>query len=760
MVTSDGRVKVLDFGLAKLREELAQDAQGSMPTQELTGEGRILGTVAYMSPEQAEGRAVDPRSDVFSLGVMLYEMATGRRPFTGDTHLSVLSAILRDTPSTVTEIRKDLPRDLSRTIQRCLAKDPEDRYQTAKDLRNDLRALKEDLSSGDLTKSLELQRAAVASAPPSSASMPSQQAASSRMPLIAGGLVALGAVIAAAVYFTGANSQTPSVAATPFSSVSLNRLTTTGTAGVAALSGDGRYAAYVVTENRQQSLWLRQVATSSNVQIVPVGAGAYDAVTFSPDGNYVMYVVYAPNQNIASLYQVAVLGGGSRKLIEDIDTAPSFSPDGGRFAFIRGLIADGAALMIADASGANPRELMRRSGKLNFQLDAVAWSPDGRSIAAVGTNRETFRSSVLLIDAETGAEQTVGAHEWRQVSYLAWGPGGTHLLVNGVESSGAETSSQVFSLSVPGGEVTRITNDLSTYNGLSLAADGSSFVTVRNETRSRIWTMPEGKVESGQEITAGAGTDDGVNGVAWTNDGRIVYASSNGGNLDIWIMEPSGGNRVQLTSTADDEQWPVATNDGKYIVFVSNRGGPRTVYRMGVDGSAQTKLVGETVAYRPTVSGDSKWVYYSNYERRNFRVSIDGGTPEPLDDLTAGGRTLPPLFHEPIPSPDGRIFAGHYQDPDAQGERIALLSVDPKVPERRFPTVSPNARWAPDGRSLLFFSRGNLFRQPVAGTAPPLQVTKFSDGQIFAFAMSADQKQLAIVRGQVSSDVVLVTKRK
>ena len=147
MIGDDGRVKVLDFGLAKLKESNASLA-ASLPTQELTGEGRIVGTVAYMSPEQAEGKPVDPRSDVFSLGVVIFEMATSQRPFKGDTQVSLLSSIIKDTPSSLTDLRAELPRDLARIVRRCLSKDPEDRYQTAKDLRNDLRALKEDLSSG------------------------------------------------------------------------------------------------------------------------------------------------------------------------------------------------------------------------------------------------------------------------------------------------------------------------------------------------------------------------------------------------------------------------------------------------------------------------------------------------------------------------------------------------------------------------------------------------------------------------------------
>ena len=266
-------------------------------------------------------------------------------------------------------------------------------------------------------------------------------------------------------------------------------------------------------------------------------------------------------------------------------------------------------------------------------------------------------------------------------------------------------------------------------------------------------------MDRAHEVTTGAGTDDGVSGLAWTPTGRLVYAASASGNLDIWIMDAVGANRVQLTNAQEDDMLPLVSPDGTTIVFMSERSGVRTLWRMGVDGSGQTQLGTGPVAFRPVISFDGKWVYHSDPKRQNFRIPIQGGTPEPLlGELTAGGRQLPPAFHEPMPSPDGRAVAGHYQDAVKQSERIAVLSVDPGAAERRFADVPANARWAPDGRSLIFTNRVNLMRQPLSGGAPT-QITRFTGDSIFSFAVSTDQKQWALVRGQIVSDVVLVSKR-
>ncbi|HXW03896.1 MAG TPA: protein kinase [Vicinamibacterales bacterium] len=750
MVTGDGRVKVLDFGLAKLKEDARLAAEAGMPTGVLTGDGRIVGTVAYMSPEQAEGKAVDQRSDVFSLGVILYEMATGVRPFTGDTQMSVLSAIMKDSPRPLTGGGRALPRQFSRIVLRCLSKDAEDRYQTAKDLRNDLRVLRNDLTSGEVVPVSQSGTQAV------------PRGGTSRGRLAAGlAILVLLAGAGGAFLFRSRPAASAAPATRPFDAIGLTRLTTTGTAGLASISADGRYVAHVSARGGQQSLWLRQIATTSNVEIVPPAEVRYAGVTFSPDGNHIYYTTYAAGGNLANLYQIPVLGGGARLVIEDIDTAAAFSPDGSQVAFIRGFPSDGAsAVMLAQADGSGQRPLATRKRPAEFPLAGLAWSPDGRTIVATGANEERLRGEIVAIDVASGSERILPTPDWRQITRLAWLPDGSGLLVNAQESAG-ESSSQIFFVGYPSGETRRITSDLSNYTGLSLAPDGHSFVCIRNELRASIWLQPIGDPSKAAAITTDAGTDDGIHGISWAPDGRIVYTTEAGGNPDVWIMAPDGTRRVQLTSTAGQDISPRVTPDGRYIVFASDRDGAMRLWRMGLDGSGPTRLSPDVVARgRGTVSADSQWVYYSDSAGESRKVSVAGGAPAPAFD---GGppAALPPGFHEPMPAPDGTLLAGHYSEQAARSERIAIVPTA-GGPARLLTTVPPPATWAPDGRGLVYVDTragvSNLLRQPVTG-GPATPLTKFTAEQIFTYAISPDQRHLGLVRGRVSSDVVLIADR-
>jgi Tol biopolymer transport system component len=756
MIGDDGRVKVLDFGLAKLKESNASLA-ASLPTQELTGEGRIVGTVAYMSPEQAEAKPVDPRSDVFSLGVVIFEMATSQRPFKGDTQVSLLSSIIKDTPASLTDLRAELPRDLGRIVKRCLSKDPEDRYQTAKDLRNDLRALKEDLSSGAVIAVSGVH------------ALPAVRRAAARrryLSVAVAGIAALSVAAIAFVYWPGGDRRPGAASpanAQPFGSVSLNRLTTTGTAGLAAISDDGRYVAYVVTEGGKSGLWLRQVATTSNVAIVPAAEVEFQGVTFSPDGNYVYYSFYPAGELLGYLWQVPVLGGMPRRILEDVDGDISFDPSGNRFAMVRNNPrTQETALIVSDTSGSKATSLVTRKAPNRFKPQSVAWSPDGRSIATLAERGADLQVDVVLIDAVTGHETVLGNHAWRNISEVAWLPDGKSLLIN-AQDAGGESVSQVWLLSASGDEPRRITNDLSTYAGISLTADGKSFVSVRRERRSRVWIVEAAGGEP-RVVSSGAGADDGVNGLAWTVDGRLVYTSASAGNLDIWLMDADGRNRVPLTSDRAPDSWPVVTADGRRIVFVSERSGARGLWVMGTDGGEQRRIGSVTVNPRPNMWADDTWVYFTAADGRNFRIGIDGGEPAPLAVSAPAGSAPSPLpegFHDPASSPDGSMIAGHYNSREPRGERIAVVPLDGSPP-RLFSNVTIPAEWSGDGKSLLYFVARdggmNIWRQPIAG-GPSVPLTRFSDERIFRFSVSRDQKRLAIVRGNIASDVVLVSER-
>ena len=285
---------------------------------------------------------------------------------------------------------------------------------------------------------------------------------------------------------------------------------------------------------------------------------------------------------------------------------------------------------------------------------------------------------------------------------------------------------------------------------------------IRNELRATIWSVPLGDPAKATAVATDAGPDDGIHGIAWTPDGRIVYTTEASGNPDIWIMAGDGARRVQLTSTPGQDISPRVTPDGKYIVFVSDREGGLRLWRMGLDGSGAMRLSPEIVARgRGALSPDGKWVYYSEAAGGVRKISVDGGSPAPAFDSEAAAakEALPPGFHEPMLSPDGTTIAGHYNDLAARGERVALVPVSGGA-AKLFPTVPPNASWTPDGKALVYVDTragvSNVMRQPIAGgTATPL--TSFGSEQIFNYALMPDQRQLGAVRGRVSSDVVLIS---
>jgi eukaryotic-like serine/threonine-protein kinase len=734
VVASDGRAKVLDFGLAKLKDDAeaaaaAEDVTRMGSGKNLTGEGKIVGTVAYMSPEQAEGKPVDPRSDIFSLGVILHEMATGERPFKGDTNVSIISSIIKDTPRPITDSNPNLPADLARIVRRCLAKDPGRRYQTAADLRNELEDLKQDSSSGTV------------SAP---------QGPTRRTPVIAViGAIAILAAAAAGVVAWKGRATDPAGAASAFTLDRLTRLTSAGTAFIAALSPDGRYVVHAKQEAGGYGLWLRQTATSSDVRIVPPTDVAIDGLTFGPDGNYVYYNAYQANQGIAALYRVPVLGGAAVKLIDDVDSGVAFSPDRRRLAFMRGSPVQGITeLMVADADGGNVRALGKAVAPDKFLSEQPAWSPDGATILALaGSSRPGVPTIAYAVDVATGTAKPIG-EPWGMVRDVQWLPDGRSYLITGLDLSGL-ASPQIWRVTYPEGERSRVTNDLNAYVGASLSSDGRSLATVQTSTTASIYVM-DGPDKEPALLIGGAGRADGAQGIAWMPDGRLVYTSTASGLSQVWIADRDGGNQRQLTTRTPPAWAPRASPDGAWVYF-SSYARSFALFRVAPDGSGFTTLTSVGDARDPLVSPDGQTLYYTAdtaTSPRATRMSIKAGS--------SAETVSPQWFRAQDISPDGTQLIGTAWDQSQPRNFLAVMNVrDGSV--RPVPGAAIRGAFMPDG-SLLVVERTQGKEQAVirprrGGEAKPLGPA--TTDTIPAVAVSRDGR-IALVRRQSVSDVVVI----
>jgi Tol biopolymer transport system component/tRNA A-37 threonylcarbamoyl transferase component Bud32 len=794
MLRADGYVKVLDFGLAKLARghETAPDAEA--PTRALvnTSPGTVMGTVAYMSPEQARGQETDARADVWSLGVVLYEMITGRQPFAGETSSHAIVSILEREPPPLSRYADGVPEALEWIVAKALTKDRDERYQTAREMLVDLRRLKQrlefaaelersvapgaassgmGLTAGDARAGLSnasgfvtAARTAVIEPPRRTADDASTAApaapARSRAPRLLSALVALlvaaGAGVAA--YRYASDRWLANAPRAAFQSMRLARLTNTGRASIASISPDGKYVVHASEEGERQSLWIRQVATASNVQIIPPAEVHYQGLTFSPDGDYVYYVSHERNSSLSVVHRVPVLGGTPKQIAEDTDSPTAVSPDGKRLAFIRNYPgrAETALLVVAVDGGAAEQTLATRKGTQRFDWgDALgpSWSPDGKLIAcpAGGVEAGVERHTVVAVRVEDGSETPVTARKWSSVGQAAWLSGGEGLVFVAAEQAGAP--SQVWRVSYPGGEAQRVTNDLNNYTGVSPTADSEALVTVQAEVESRVWLAPGGDARGARQITNGK--NDGSVGLSWMPNGAVIYTSYDGGDSNLWSVDAAGAQK-QLTSDARLSGNPSASPDGRYIFFVSNRSGAPHVWRINADGGSPKQLTGGAGGSQPFVSPDGKWVVYFNFECNClWKMSAEGGEATQLTDKLSGRAAI---------SPDGKLIACTYRgDPSANYYSLAVLSSDDGRLVKAFdipPTSAvENLRWTPDGRGVAYVDTragvSNLWAQPLEAGAPR-QLTDFKTDHIFFFDWSRDGRQLALARGTRASDVVLV----
>lgn len=776
MVRADGIVKILDFGLAK------PTIEGNTNDQAKTIPGIVMGSVRYMSPEQARGVKTDERTDIWSLGVVLYEMLTGKVPFDGVTTSDTIAEVIYKEPKSLGDVVRNAPTELQRIVRRALQKNPDERYQNIKDFALDIRALIHDLehsTSGDHSKTLSheginenptiihqtISGANNTLAAPNhrADTIPGTPAPKSllkmaMLPLVA--LLLVGAGIFAYQRFGGGGRMGSSSFERSFS----QRVNTDGKVRLPAISPDGKTIAYVAGEAGSRSLVVRQLSNDAMATIVPPANLDYREVIFSPGGDYVYYTLLSQDFAFNTLYRVPTLGGESKKLIEDVDSVPAFSSDGKKFAFRRHVSSpnDDDIVFIVDTESLKLEELLKaKSSGIGGFGASIAWSPDGEKII-ISTMPSPDPAQAALktgeIDIKTKSFRLIGAN-WAAINDMQWFKDGSGLLLAARDLK--NNPSKVWRMSYPDGEIFPVTNDSNDYVSVGLAADGKTAVSLKSDTLSSTWKFNPASKELVQ-LTADSRSLEGSNGISQMPDGRLVFTKTEGKRSTLWASDADGKNQRPLVT--DNKNWiyrPSVDKDGKYIVYgqwLENESSE--VWRVDADGKNPILLQSE--GHDPTITADGKSIIFvkrpmDNSTAKVMIMPIEGGEPR---DFYSDKEMLPYMT---TLSPDGQKLAVVLYEVKNMSQNLKIFNLGKdgaftevlKVPS----TFAGAAIWSPDSKSLVGASSrsgaSNMWKLPIDGSEMQ-QITDFKSGTVLRYNWSHDGKNLFVVRGIANNDLVIL----
>lgn len=528
----------------------------------------------------------------------------------------------------------------------------------------------------------------------------------------------------------------------------IEKLTATGQSRIAAISPDGKYLAYTHAQGIRSAIWLRQLDTNTNVEIVPAADGPIYGLAFASTGEYLYFVRGDPTV----LYRVSSLGGVSTRILDTLEGDFSISSDDRQIAFIRQASPHGLreySLMIANADGSGEHTLLARTHP--DRLHAPVWSPDNQSIIcsygdSEGGSREV---SIAEISVTDGSKREWSLGKFFHISKILWLPHKSGLILSATKN--LEDSNQLWRVSYPGLETSQITEGSSYYLDLSLTANGDKAVASQATLASDICVGSSRELGNLKRMTQATGE------FCWTPGGRLVYSSTASGNSDLWIMQPDGTEQRQLTNNPAVDKTPAATPDNRYIVFTSNRTGSLQLWRMNADGGNQIQLTDGAAKDYPAISPDGKWVLYNTPDDWClWRVSIDGGEPVRLTGYPA---------YFPSVSPDGKFIACVGGSEPKRKLSILILPFEGGQPLKRFDFSGggfskSRIQWTADGKALTYAAERNgptiLIKQSLSGGAPE-EVATLGEDELFDFGYSSDGQSLAVIRGGWQHDVVLLT---
>ena len=720
MVTADGHAKIVDFGVAKLTERIGDRASGPSGSTGITTPTSRVGTTAYMSPEQVEGKPLDRRTDVFSFGTVLYELLTGTSPFAAPQYADTLHNVVHHEPPL-----DRVPKPLRRVVQRCLHKEPARRYDSLRDAALDLREAVEELDPVTPRARRTTWIAAI---------------------------VALIVAAGAAAWWLTRQEPKPEQRG-----MMMTRLTNSGRVMTAAISPDGKYLVHAVREGDGQALYVKQIASGTVTKIADTAPRYYFNLSVSPDSNYAYYVVAERAEpNVGIIEQIPLLGGAARRIAHDTESWYSLSPDGTRIVFRRfNVLTRESAITIAAIDGSGEQVVLRR--KRPDHVEVPVWTHDGAAITFVmGTVQQAREMALYRLTLATGDLTRIPTPKFPGIDSYAWLPDGSGMLVCVYER---EQPPQIWF--VPAGETTarKITSEVSAYFGVKPTADAKSFSVVRNVSDSNIYlTTLDGRRE--RALTSGVGNwvGGGAGGVGWLSDREVVFSSHASGTNAYFAVDVNGGAPRRLIQNQPVRSL-VVSPDGRRIAFISDKSGSNEVWTADATGANARQLTRGTNSAWPSFTPDGQSIVHLRFDdgQQVWRTPMDGKSPSV--------RITEQPANRPSVSPDGKWLLCRLRSttPGVPLWRTAILPMNGKSQPRYFTAPRsggpPTTQWHPNGRAFLYVDFisdiANIWIQDIDG-GEPRQLTFFESGEIYSFALAPDGNRMVITRGQGTSDAMLV----